>query len=331
MVTLYVVGRLYEQSRILDPDGEIDPYSQLYLSSTLSGSVGRVNREFAELRTVSDPSEIADRIRRLYSDPPDLHRPEGHRLRVLLQALPLAGRAGETFAVELLGHVPGLLAAATGEAATKAQRPEWPQQMWLLERAIRVACNVGRADLTRDFAGQFADLANRFPPEIRPRLISVIGRSCLRSLRVLGLRDEIEQLAIRLLEALPDSPSNPRNPESVVPLLQSRLVLAAAWLTTGSNAGVEPILDQARATLLAGDRPRLRPADYSELGGAYISAVGQGPAGDGLGRVSELFGDILPGRIRDTFSTAPYFARLYLNLSEDAVAAVCRMILEPPL
>ncbi|MDB5310175.1 MAG: hypothetical protein JWO38_4377 [Gemmataceae bacterium] len=52
---------------------------------------------------------------------------------------------------------------------------------------------------------------------------------------------------------------------------------------------------------------------------------------DRLGRVqvAELIAEIPQGRLTNTWTTAPYFSRLHLNLSEDAVAAVCRMLLEP--
>jgi hypothetical protein len=70
--------------------------------------------------------------------------------------------------------------------------------------------------------------------------------------------------------------------------------------------------------------------DYTELARSYVTALGQGDAESGMPRLVELFREMPTGVVQNHWSTAPYFSRLHLNLTEDAVAAACRTLLERP-
>jgi hypothetical protein len=313
----YHIARLREQSRILEPDERINPYTDW--SAYDRGDPLR--RELAAVAHLWEPAELTTRLPPLIRTA--VSEAQRDRWYTLHQALPLAIRVGEGFAAEMLEYVRPVLAGASGEAVI-----EW--YPWLMGAALFVAGRVGRADLTRDLARLFADQADRFSPDCRVTLISTAGWECLRSLQVLGLRDATERLLIRLWIAVPDLRPSLGDLRAVAAYYRSRLVLAAGWLTLGRGDEAAPVLDETRRALLAPDAPRLEPKDYTDLARAYVSALGRGPADAGLPRVAGLFREMDRRLITNNYATASYYSRLHLNLTEDAVAAVCRMLLEPP-
>jgi cellulose synthase operon protein C len=62
--------------------------------------------------------------------------------------------------------------------------------------------------------------------------------------------------------------------------------------------------------------------DYTALAQAYVTAVGHGPADNGLARISELFQKMDPARITNSFTTCKFYSRFHLNLVEETVLAV---------
>ncbi|HJZ57657.1 MAG TPA: hypothetical protein VKE74_22005 [Gemmataceae bacterium] len=323
MRALYVIDRLREQSSVVDPDEQIDPY----LSWTKHGDP--VKREFADLRAVEDRAEFTNRLRRLCEVHIRGEKLADKRTVALRGALNMAARADGVLAAELVGLALEELTNATADMSCGGNPVTVQIRSWDLERALFVAAHIGRADLTRGLAELFGELANRFPPESRFRLIGTVGTQCLRSLRALGLREEIERLVARLRIAIGDHPPDPHNPESVTAFLRSRLILAAGLHLLGSDAEAAPLLNDARQSLLGPDAPTFQY--YTDVARAYVSALGEGSAGTGMPRVVGLFREMPPERIRNIFTTAVYFSRWHLTLTEEAVAAVCRMLLEPPL
>ena len=83
---------------------------------------------------------------------------------------------------------------------------------------------------------------------------------------------------------------------------------------------------QARATIFENDRSGkdkgIVPITLTRLMQAYISALGQGPVDEALNRIEELF---RPGgleKLPNSFTTAPYFSRLHLNVVEEVVRSL---------
>jgi hypothetical protein len=104
--------------------------------------------------------------------------------------------------------------------------------------------------------------------------------------------------------------------------LQSLLHIAGGWMTFGLTADAVPILDEARGELLGGGAAKLTALDFTKLATAYISAVGHGPVESGLPRLAELFTGLDPNRVTNTFTTAPFYSRLHLNVVEALVLAL---------
>jgi hypothetical protein len=111
-------------------------------------------------------------------------------------------------------------------------------------------------------------------------------------------------------------------PEQWLKALQTLLNIAGGWLAFGLAEQAAPILDEARNELLATPSGKPQLLEVSRLMTAYIAAVGQGSAESGLQRIGELFRKIDPHKITNSFTTAPFYSRLHLNVVEEVVLAV---------
>ena len=190
--------------------------------------------------------------------------------------------------------------------------------------------------MVQQLVDQFVELLKAKPEEQRFELINVVAAQCLRSLRKLGLRDEIDKFlqadagrGARRADGGPapaQVPGQGREGRGQVDLwgkvLQSLLHLAGGWLTFGLNDQAAPILDEAREELIGPNPAPLPAKDYTSLAQAYVAALGQGPAETGLPRITELFRKMDPDRITNTFTTAKFYSRFHLNLVEETVLAV---------
>jgi hypothetical protein len=98
------------------------------------------------------------------------------------------------------------------------------------------------------------------------------------------------------------------------------LNLAGGWLTFGLVDRAIPVLEAARKEVLTDEKiPVLR---FTKLAQAYVAALGHGPAELGMPRVIELFHQLKPSRITNTFTTSRFYSRLHLNLVEEVVLAI---------
>jgi hypothetical protein len=167
-------------------------------------------------------------------------------------------------------------------------------------------------------------------------LINVVASQCLRSLRRLQLRDEIDKLLkrmqdvvlggqdigkLRLRHRAKDSKAAGRV-DLWGKVLRSLLHLAGGWLTFGLADQATPILDEARAELLEPNPTPFAAQEYTLLARAYVAALGHGPADTGLPRIVELFRAMDPTRITNKWTTNKFYSRFHLNVVEETVLAV---------
>ncbi len=316
----YVIGRLREQSRILEPQERLDPYS--YWTKNQDA----LKKELAELHTVKDPNKLADRIRKLYKDGVTGKTLKEVQFHVLHEALPLAARVSEAFTVELLALVP---AALQGTGAT-TESPDLPKKQGeLLERAMFHAGHFNRDDLVKKLVDDFTALVHEKPQDMRFKLINVVAVQCMRSLKKLGLSNEIDRFLTKLHSEVLGGASTAElkkkhqsKPETWSAALQTLLNLAGGWLHFGRQDRADPILLEARNELLQSSAVSLQPKDYTELARAYVTALGQGPSERALSGMIELFKKMSPAKITNTWTTAQYYSRFHLNLVEDVIRAV---------
>jgi cellulose synthase operon protein C len=318
----YVIGRMREQSRIIEPQERLDPYS--YWTKNQDA----LKKELADLHNIKEPGKLADRIRKLHKDGVHGKSTKEVQFLVLHEALPLSPRVGESFTVELLNYVPSALIA--GPANGAAESPDTPKkQSELLERALFLAGHFGRTDLVKKLVDEFSDLIHSKPEDARFKLINVVAGQCLRSLKKLDMRDDIDRFLTKLhqevlrgqtTEQLKKKHSS--KPEMWSAVLQTLLNLAGGWLTYGWSDRAEPILAEARHELLASSGVKLQPKEYTELARAYVGALGHGASESGLARITELFRKMDDKKITNTWTTSPFYSRFHLNIVEDVIRAI---------
>ncbi len=318
----YVVARLREQSRILEPQEKLDPYAEFMKQAD------ELKKALTELPKIKDPQVLAKSIRELYRSGAGSRSLGDTRFLVLLDSLPLAARVGEQFTAELLGLVAEAMQGAGSSGGIPI--PELAKkQGQLLERALYLAGHFDRRELVHKLVEQFTDLVSAKPDDQKFELINVVAGQCLRSLRKLGLRDEIDRLLRKLQDAVlkGQPPSAMRAKFAAKPdvwgkALQTLLHIAGGWLTFGLTDQATPILDEARNDLLSPTGAKLSTQEFPKLAQAYIAALGQGPADLGLPRIAELFRKIDPTRITNGYTTAPFYSRFHLNIAEEVVLAL---------
>jgi hypothetical protein len=245
---------------------------------------------------------------------------------VLYEALPLSTRVGEAFTMELLALVPAALVPGS-TAAEPADLPKMQGQ--LLQRSLQFAAHFDRTEIVRKLVTQFGDFVASKPEDTRFKLINAVGPQWLRSLRKFGLRDEIDKFLSRLKNEVLRGASVPdlrkryaQKPDVWKDVLQTLLHLAAGWLAINMNEHAAPILEEGRNELLGGAGVKLQASQTVEVARAYVAALGHGSSESGLPRILELFRKIEPGKVTTSFTTAPFYSRLHLNLVEDAILAL---------
>ncbi|MFO0824840.1 MAG: hypothetical protein U0792_17265 [Gemmataceae bacterium] len=318
----YVIGRMREQSHIIEPQERLDPYA--YWTKNQDA----LKKELADLPAIKEPARLADKIRKLYKDGVSGKTTKDVQFLVLHESILLSGRVGEAFAAELVHLVPAALAG--GPAPGTTEPPDMPKKQGeLLERALRVAGNYDRGDLVKRLVDEFSELLRSKSEDARFKLINVVAGQCLRSLKKLGLRDEIDRLLAKLRNEVLRGASlaelrkkHSAKPEMWASVLQTMLNIAAGWLTFGLHEQAAPILDEARKELLDPSAVKLGAREYTELARAYVLALGQGPSETGLTRITELFRKMDDKKITNTWTTAAYYSRFHLNLVEDVIRAI---------
>lgn len=320
----YMIARFREQSEIVDPQEKLEPY-RIWSGEHRGELFASLNRATVE----RNPDQLAKRLRSLHQDgAKDIDLAEA-RFHVLKDGLPLAPRVGEAFVLEMLGSVPAAIQSLGKPAVAKAI--ETKDQGLLLERAIFFAAHYDRRDLVETLVGQFVCLVTAMPDAQRNLLINLVAKRCLRSLRKLGLRDEIDRLLRRLQQVLLKgqpvaavrTSMQSAKGDAWSGVLQALLHLAGGWLSYGLVDQAVAILDEARTDLLAtGTRWQNLEREYTLIARAYVSACGQGPVDVGLPRIVELFAKMDPNCVKNAFSTSEFYSRLHLSLVEEVVLAL---------
>ena len=246
---------------------------------------------------------------------------------VLHEGLPLAARVSEAFSVELLVNVPAALAGGNSIAPETLEFQK--KQGELLERALHLAGHFNRVDIVTKLVDDFTTLVHSQSEDARFSLINVVARQCIRSLKKLGLQNEIDRFLTKLHSEVLRGASTAElkkkhaaKPETWSAVLQTLLNLAGGWLFLGMHDRARPILDEARKELLGTTALPLPPKDYTELARAYVTALGQGDPDSCLVGMIELFRKMSPTKITNTWTTAQHYSRFHLNLVEDVISAL---------
>jgi hypothetical protein len=291
---VYVVDRLRQQSRILEPEDRIDPYRiwRARLSRTAQLAI--------EIEALTDREEIARRTRELLAGAATSRA--GERYEIFGTALRFARRAGAEFVQEVLSR--------------------------LLERPISPAASLPDArDLGWAFQAALVEAARLDTGDALPRLLTVVEEwlrgqplSCalwalpapdeetIPPQRLHLLADGIERILTEVLGWEPASQiTNVFAPEREPDAIRNRsvfllLFLAGHWSVQGRGQRATAVLDAALRLLTVGDG---NTRNRTEFARAYAVTLRWVPVDEARARLEALYVDCRG--IDDTYSTGEHY------------------------
>lgn len=314
----YVVDRLREQSWILEPQDKNDPYAPWKKHGS------DIQAAVADLAKIQDPNQLEERIKKLLKAHPTA---DSNRLLIFSTAVNLAPRCNEDWALQLVQQVPSLLDALAKLKTTRDDMAKLAnEQTKLLERSLFAAGHFDRRELVQSLFNRFLQFVQDSDDEIRVKTINDIARECLRSLRKVGLKDEINHFLKHITEVVTQNKSlialRQSSGSKWPDVLTAMLYLAEAWQYSGAYAQAKPFLEEARTTIYnnAKDKTVKVGLSFTGLVRTYVSALGQGPVDEALNRIEELFQKL--EKLPNSFTTNTHFSRLHLNIVEDVVRSL---------
>jgi hypothetical protein len=307
----YVVDKLRGTSRILEPLQKILEYRYI-----AAASGGEVEQALAQLPDIKDQKELSEQIKWLLK--------QGKTslplsVRILKSVLEQSPRVGEEMAQQLLDQSLRAYDQSFSLPTDDKERPGAEALMDLLERGLFVAAHFGRLDAVQILMTRFRQLLREERESSSILGFDRVIEQCLRGLRKLGLRDEIQELLALMSEAVLKG----RNPSTLLaekdsgPLARTLLPIAAGWYDCGRDSQAEPIFQAARTLLL---RKELVPTEHLALACAYAKALGAAPITVAQERLEELF-ERLEG-IPNTSSYGNYYSPAQLKIVESVILAV---------
>jgi FtsH ternary system domain X7 len=315
----YVVERLRQHSRILEPDQKIDPYR------TWSAKINDLEKALADLTDLGDRKEIARRVETLLKT----HAPKGNkgyeaRVSILRTALNLAPRVSEEFALDMLTQL-----LPTYDALPEARDAAvLEQQANLLEKGLFVAAHFDRKDHVQQLVARFQRLLQSQRGNAGAiQSLDTLAEHGFRGLRKLGMREEIDvllrQMENVILEGQDISAIDMKADRNWPVALRALLHVAAGWLYFGRDRQAEPIINTVRTLLFSGQLMEGNAPKYKEqtqLARAYALTVGQAPVEAAQKRLEELFHK-LKG-VKDTYTTSTHYSLSQLDVVEAVVLSV---------
>ncbi|MFO0937211.1 MAG: hypothetical protein U0798_11935 [Gemmataceae bacterium] len=317
--TGYCLTRLFEQSRILEPQERKDP-------STFNNISKDWEKKLQSLEYTNSPDQFEQIVRSLLTrknnpvnEPPIPHFP------VLLKAIPFSGRAREPFAIELIEMVPSVIETEKNQPAEVSLK-----QGQMLERSLLVAAHFDRRDLVTKLVDLFIRLVHEKPEIPKYHLINAFGCAGLITLRKLGMSDVIERMLNQLGDEILKGQSVDqlkanfaKDPKAWSTCLQALLVLAAGWFTFDLIEPAKAILDTAEKEI----HPLIASLTEQEIPAlikAYVTALGFAPVDFGLERIERFFEKTDPSRLPNGLTTAPLYSKRHLDVVEAVVLAIVK-------
>ncbi len=300
----YVVDRMRELSRILEPHERIEPYRRFRMLFS-----DDLDRDLAVLCDINDRAELTNRLTHLLNSKAATQ--PSPAARTLTAALEVAPRLGQAFAESLLDKVEPVL----------QRKPTTVEQLFLLQKALYAAAHFDQPGHLQTFVGRFHEIIDSDTAEDIEKALEGVVEQCFTGLRKLGMRDEISKILEKIdARARREKPAKgkPKPPDSRrVEQLKLRLHVAAGSFYFGQPDRAWPILDEVRTLLFEGD---LNPNFQNSLACAYIVTLAHAPIDASIERLTELFQTV--DRIAGIFLTDKYYSRSQLNMVEALVLAL---------
>ncbi|MGL4421429.1 MAG: hypothetical protein ACRCZF_12240 [Gemmataceae bacterium] len=319
-MAVYIIRRFRDVSQILEPQEKLEPYAYW----TYQGDPFK--QSLLELQQFREPDLLRNRVLSLWKPARGANPSSEHTFLLLSAALPLATRVGEKFAEELIVALPQTL---TIEAASRVTEDDAiRKQAQLLERGIQLAGLYDRADLLQPLIEHFCMLLRSLAPDPRAEWVRIVTTQSIRVLRKLGLQEQIHRILqatqseqVTVPELLAQRSQWHARGNDYAQLLTTQIYLAGAWLATGSTSQAGPILDLAEAEL---QQPleSMTLTKYVPILSAFVRALGQARAEYSIPRLTSLFGKLSGSRVKNSFTSAPYYSRFHLQIVDDVVLAL---------
>ncbi|MHB1426087.1 MAG: hypothetical protein ACYC3I_23230 [Gemmataceae bacterium] len=314
MLDRYVIERVRHNSRILEPDRQVDPYRRY------AARLSYLDNALIELTDLRERDEIQGRILTLLRE--TAKGSEGHeaRAKIVKAGLELGPHVGEEFARKMLDQALPVFNALPEPADDSVLE----ERARFLEKALFTAAHFGSTEHVRPLVARFRAMlqARRGPQAIDSA--ATLAEQSFRSLRKLGMRDEIDWLLRELadlvlqgrnIDAMAHSFNAKR--DSLSPLI-ALLHVAGSWYYFGRDQLAEPVVKAARAILFGGELTQAK--QRRDLACAYARTVGQATPTVALARLEEIFTHLK--NYRDTFTTSSHFSVVQMDLIEAVILAV---------
>jgi hypothetical protein len=310
----YLVDRLRQHSRILEPIPGIDPYS------VWGARISELDKALHELNETADRREVAGRVERLLAEIPKKFKgAEAHdvRAKILRTALQLAPRVSEEFGRAMLK----LVNEAYDRLPEVKDNNDLIDRAKFLEKALFVAAHFDRSEYIHPLVARFQKLVQAQKGTPGLQALDELADQCFRGLRKLGMRDEIDHLLGQMAELILGGQDvktvDPKKFPNWAHALRTLLHVAGGWYYFGRDRQAEPMVQAARTLLFKND---LTAREQTQLACAYAKAVGQSPVEVAQKRLEELFTK-LEGT-KDTFTTNSVYSLSHLDVVEAVVTAV---------
>lgn len=314
MLDRYAIERVRHNSRILEPDRQVDPYRHW------AARQSELDKALVELADLTDRLDIQSRIRSLLGKTSKGEAAGEERLKILRAGVELGPYVGEEFAREMLQQ-----ALPAFDALPKpSDHFGLEGRAEFLEKAIFTAAHFGCTEHVRPLVARFRDMLRTLRGGQGIESLGALAEQSFRSLRKLGLRDDIERLLGEMADVIlqgKDIESLARSFDSrndVLAPLIALLHVAGSWYYFGRDPLAEPVVQAARALLFGGKLTQAK--QRRDLACAYARTVAQAAPAVALARLDEIF--TLLKNYRDTFTTSSHFSVVQMDLIEAVVLAV---------
>lgn len=317
----YILERMREKSKIIEPQEGFHPYRLNRVATKLDVTLAR-------LPEVRDGQIVKSEIVRLLTHGEEKKPTLDDCVAVLDVGLSLSARIGESFTIELVRKAEETLAKIHPATA----KPETLERIQgLLRRAFFLAAHFGRADhvqqLTNAFVGFLKHAGNSNDRALQD-IIGHVSRECLRGLRKMGMRDEVGKLLDSMEKAVlpPGGVAAVRGsmrPEEWGRLLRTLLHLASAWMYYGWIDRCQEIVTESRRVLKEfpiDAQKGLQVPTYIQLGCAYVGALALAPITWAMPRIEDMLENLQP--CHDLSTMTDYCAWRHLELIETVVLAI---------
>ncbi len=309
----YVIERLRHNSRILEPDRQVDPYRYWY------GRGGPLELALTELFDLSDRAELQTRIRALLDTHSKGRASKKDHAAVLRVGLELAPQLGEAFAREILDRA----LPAFNELPNPSDAADLAERAKYLEKALFAAAHFGSTEFVCPFVALFSQMLQSCGKAQTIESMAALAEQSFRSLRKVGMRDEIDAL----LRDMADLILKGRDIHAMLSALGSEseavgslialLHVAGAWYFFGRENLAEPVVMAARAVLFGEEL--LRSKQRRDLACAYARTLGLASPAIAVPRLEEMF--LRLKGYTDTFTTSEHFSVVQMDLIEATVLA----------